>query len=151
MPFRKDIGKAKQLLLELKSNRIKSSAGKILPFLFEMSHDLIMVMSDDYNIVMVSNSWSRLGWDPVDMENHHYHDFLHPDDIVETDSVFHGYVKETQVKSPSHFNRYKRKSGGYVWLKWEESPKETFSISGFAIGIANEVHDQSTIPALVDH
>jgi len=101
---------------------VKDLSGKLLcnqalDSFFNLSYDLHCIASPDRYFVKVSPAWSKLlGYTEKELLSRSYMDFIHPDDINDTDGVVEVLNKRGSVFQFE--NRYITKSGEIVYLNW---------------------------------
>ena len=105
--------------------------------------DLIAIV-DDKGVFRASNpAWmSTLGLSPEEVNDHHFSDFLHDDDLAPTLAVFEqmqGGVKPLNFK-----NRYRHKDGHWVWLSWNAVP-EGDDFFCLARDVSSEVENEARL------
>jgi PAS domain S-box-containing protein len=80
---------------------------------FELSPDLCCVMAADGTIQASNPAWfGVLGYDAVDVENHRFTDFVHPD---ERERVAHAMIEHERSLLAA---RLRHKDGSYRRLRW---------------------------------
>lgn len=87
---------------------------------FEISLELMCIANLDGFFVKLNPVWSEtLGYSLDELYGHSFLEFIHPDDKQSTIDIMDelgngGYVR-------NFINRYRLKSGGYIWLSWHAS------------------------------
>lgn len=100
--------------------------------LFNLSIDLICIASFDGFYKKINPAFSNtLGWSEEDLLSKTFLEFVHPDDLENT---LLEMEKLNQGHKTLHFeNRYKTKSGKYIYLSWKANPNfennEVFAIA----------------------
>ncbi|RYM35010.1 PAS domain S-box protein [Brumimicrobium glaciale] len=116
-PIKNDAGEviAVEGLVKDLSDKITGKNG--LDKFFNLSHDLHCIVHKDRYFLKVSPSWSKLlGYTEKELLTQSYEEFIHPDDIVDTQTVVDViYVEGSTLKFE---NRYIKKSGEVVYLNW---------------------------------
>ena len=86
---------------------------------FEISPNLLIVVDRRGHLLRMNGSWfEALGWDAAAMIGHHFSEYLHPDDLIQT-------KENLSARSPQHgsgpaiVNRYRHADGSYRWLRWQ--------------------------------
>jgi PAS domain S-box-containing protein len=101
---------------------------------FKIERDLLVTMNADGYFTSLNVAWERvLGWSREELMSRPFVDFVHPDDIERT-------AREAQkVNLPDYEivdfeNRYRRKDGGWRWLRWSaRSDGETWFAVAFDV------------------
>ena len=90
--------------------------------MWAMSQVLMLVFAIDGLITAVNPSATRiLGWKPSEMVNRRIADFIHPDDLDDTEAEI---FRLTQGVDSSGFeSRYRTKSGEYRLFEWTATPE----------------------------
>ncbi|MCD6049666.1 MAG: domain S-box [Verrucomicrobia bacterium] len=85
--------------------------------LFDLSLDLLCVTGTDGYFRKLNRSWEKaLGWSREELMAKPFIDFVHPEDVAETNRTFQ---KLLNGQDNVHFeNRYRCKDGHYRWLDW---------------------------------
>jgi PAS domain S-box-containing protein len=84
---------------------------------FESAPDLMCVTNAELCLDRVNPVWSEVThWSVDELEGACVLDFLHPDDIADTENIFKA-VSGGQTRQNVE-NRFRRKDGSYVWLSW---------------------------------
>jgi PAS domain S-box-containing protein len=89
--------------------------------MWTLSTDIMMVTTREGKILCVNPAWTRLlGWDEHELVGASFYSFLHPDDVARTRSE--RQKLEHQLLLDKLENRYRTKTGGFVWLSWKAVP-----------------------------
>ncbi|MGB0560554.1 MAG: adenylate/guanylate cyclase domain-containing protein [Spirulinaceae cyanobacterium] len=101
----------------------------------QLSPDLCCLRNRDGYFAWVSDRWSQvLGWSPAELTACPWIEFIHPDDVVDTDA----YEQETQdpaQQTPiTYKNRFRHQDGNYRWLTWRVEPYH----EGMSVAIAQD-------------
>ncbi|MGB0888154.1 MAG: ATP-binding protein, partial [Vicingaceae bacterium] len=104
---------------------------------FDLSLDLLCIANVDGYFTLVNPAFSEtLGWTVEEMISKPFLDFVHPDDVNST-------IKEVEklkdgIPTTSFINRYRTKSGEYVWMKWVSTPDQR---TGELFAVAHNITD----------
>ena len=89
--------------------------------MWTLSSDIMMVSNFEGTILSVNPAWQiLLGWQPEELIGASFYKFLHPDDVASTRTERHKVERGERIDKLE--NRYRTKSGGYVWLSWKAVP-----------------------------
>ena len=105
---------------------------------WHISSDLLGVLNADGFFERSNPAWQvTLGWSVDEIAATPIFELLHPDDVAPTRA---GFVYLKQGNPILQFeNRYRKKSGGYVWLSWSAVPlQSSFYCSGRDITMVKE-------------
>lgn len=84
---------------------------------FDLSHDLHCIVHKDLYFLKVSPSWCKLlGYSENELLSQTYENFIHPDDIGDTQAIVEEIYDEGSTLKFE--NRYIKKSGEVVYLNW---------------------------------
>ena len=92
--------------------------GELTGALWDLSFDMLAVISADGYFTFANSSWQKLlGYSVEELTSHPYLDFVHPEDEAET------ITQTKKLAKPSNTlvnfqNRYRTKDGDYRWLSW---------------------------------
>ncbi len=90
--------------------------------LWRHSQDLLAVINTDgvfHDVSAVAGE--ILGWSPQEMVGKAVFDFIHPDDLADTQAALE---RATSTQLPTFVNRYRHKDGTYRWLSWVAAPEQ---------------------------
>ncbi len=97
---------------------------------FNTAIDLMCVANTDKYFKRINPKFmSILGFTEEELLKNTFLSFIHPDDIAETEKII-GKLSQGE-KTVDFKNRFRTKSGSYVWLQWNVSPQGS---SLFAVG-----------------
>src|SRR5690606_4558949 len=103
--------KAEKKLLE-KTNELEGY--------FSSSLDILCIADFQGNFIRVNKEWENvLGYTVKDLENKGFIDFVHPDDVAETNKTMQKLSQQKDVLS--FINRYKSKQGDYRFIEWKST------------------------------
>jgi formate hydrogenlyase transcriptional activator len=90
---------------------------------FNISLDLLCIANTDGYFLRLNPPWEKiLGYSRQELMAKRFLDFVHPDDLVETQEAVSALASQRQVV---HFeNRYRRRDGTYRWLQWAATPAD---------------------------
>jgi PAS domain S-box-containing protein len=109
--------------------------------LIENSHDIISTFNPDGEITFVSPAWTSLLRHPSEyFIGKHFHEFIHPDDIERTKSLFQKVLETGQPQTNLEY-RIPGSMGGWVWYLANVVPLK--SESGAIIGFQASAMDIS--------
>lgn len=98
--------------------------------IFDMS--LVMICIADLNsstFVRVNSAFtSILGYDEEELYSRSFLEFIHPDDVEETQRLVSEMLQRGE-KVLSFVNRYRHKDGTYRWLAWNSHPRPDLGIT----------------------
>jgi PAS domain S-box-containing protein len=98
--------------------------------------DLIAVVGSNWNFVELTQAWvETLGYDLEELRSYSTTDLIHPDDLEDTIKV-----SVSADKIINYINRYKHKSGAWIWLKWRTSKIDDGLYFCFAEDITESKH-----------
>lgn len=101
--------------------------------LFDGTTLLLAVISNNGYFKRVSPSWTKLlGWSVKEMCSRPWNDFMHPDDILASDTAFASRL--SGKPQSSHVNRYRATDGTYKTINW--IVPDTMAKSGHSLAIA---------------
>ncbi|GGX75923.1 hypothetical protein GCM10011309_27450 [Litorimonas cladophorae] len=89
---------------------------------WRLSPDLLGLVNQEGVFFETNPAWQTLlGWKDAEIKNMVFSEFIHPDDIEKTNSVF---ASLKDGLAALHFeNRYRCKNGEYKWLSWVAVPE----------------------------
>ena len=107
--------------------------------LFDLPTTLVMTAKSDATIVSVSAGWENLlGYSPEEMVGKTFMDFIHPDDIPESEN---GTADVAEGQNIPYFeNRYRHKDGTYRVLGWSASADPE---TGLNYGVAQDITERA--------
>ncbi len=86
-------------------------------FFFELSSDLLAISTQDAQFLRVNRTWEKLLGYPLEtILQGKYIEFVHPDDVQETERALQGIIDSRQISG--FVNRYRKSDGTYVFLEW---------------------------------
>jgi len=86
------------------------------------SQDLLCVVGLDGVFRTVNPAWTTvLGWQPEEIADRHYLDFIHADDRAASEVA---HARATQGYLPTYECRLLHKEGGFRWIAWVAAPEE---------------------------
>ncbi|MEM8637685.1 MAG: adenylate/guanylate cyclase domain-containing protein [Cyanobacteria bacterium P01_G01_bin.54] len=101
----------------------------------QLSADLCCVRNGSGYFEWVSDRWSQvLGWSSAELIARPWSDFIHPDDLVDTDAYEQDAKAPKQQTPLTYKNRFRHQEGGYRWLTWRVEPYH----SGLSLAIAQD-------------
>lgn len=101
----------------MNSPEAENSQLKDLGIIASRLNTLICSVSDGGYFVDVNESWQTvLGWSKKQLLTHPVMSFIHPEDRQETQKAAEKLTHDREVIE--FRNRYKHKSGHYIWLQW---------------------------------
>lgn len=146
------IDRALQLLEETSFRTLKAQASALMPRFFDMTEELLCIIDKDQRFVLVSKSWTKeLGYSKDELEGNRFMDFVYSEDQPDTEGAFVKYNFEGSQLKRYYFNRYIKKGGGHVWLRWLPEVSKAYEETGFVIGVASVITEPSTIKLLNEH
>ena len=87
---------------------------------FDLSHDMLCVVSTNGGFVAVNASWTRmLGWTEEELYAMPLYDLVHPDDVDRTQLQVARLANGMQTAG--FRNRYRCRDGSYRWIDWRAS------------------------------
>lgn len=102
---------------------------------FDFSNELLCVAGFDGYFKLLNPAWTKtLGWSSEELLSKPWNEFVHPDDILDTENIKSAIVNGEEVYQFE--NRYRCKNGDYKWLSWNSYPHPEDEIM---YGVAREV------------
>ena len=102
-------------------------------WLFENSHDLLLVLDGELRLTRVNPAWSRtLGWEPADLIGRTILDLMHPDDLVEAKARD---CELMQTGAAHHRHRLRTRDGDWRWFEGTGHRRE----DGSRVGVLRDV------------
>lgn len=117
--------------------------------IYSMSSDVIGISNSAGYFVNLNPTLSKiLGYSMDELMSIAFIDLVYPDDVkVTTDTFF--ALKSSNSRILNFYNRYKTKSGGYIWLSWNSvSDKESGLIYFIARDITAQKEEESHLRML---
>jgi PAS domain S-box-containing protein len=96
---------------------------EIKQYFFDNLPLICMVVNYDGNVVIINKKFLECtGYNLNEVQGSHYSLLLHPDDLEEANKIVEDNVpNKTFLEGiETYTNRYKKKGGGYVKLKWRK-------------------------------
>jgi PAS domain S-box-containing protein len=91
---------------------------------WQLSPDILAVVGADRHFEAFNPAWEAiLGWSEDELASTRFIDFIHPDDIAETEA-FWRELMDHQLPALRFENRYRHKAGGWRWLSWVAVPDD---------------------------
>ncbi len=107
----------------------------LMPLIADYLKDFIIALDDDGNVLYINKSMlTALGYENKEVEYYSFLKLLHDEDVDRTIEAFNK-SKDTGVLGEFR-NRYLRKDGTELHLKWRQS----FTIGGITFGVSEETH-----------
>jgi PAS domain S-box-containing protein len=104
---------------------------------FNLSHDLFCIASDDGYFKRINSAWSeKLGYTIEELMAKPYLEFLHPDDLQDTEEKRQALLVGTNIVNFE--NRYICKDGSICWLLWSATPAH----HGLIYAVAYDITDR---------
>lgn len=120
-----------------------------LPWFFYNSTNLFLVLNLDGEIVQMNKAWlDLLGFTPEELDHFQFLDLIHPEDLSRTSVAWSLATHIDAPKASPFYNRYRRKDGGYVWIKWPSNSATEDTHSGYVKAVAEPVLDARMIYGL---
>lgn len=115
--------------------------------LYDMPGILIMIARSDSTILRVSSGWQDIfGYSVEEMAGNSFQDFIHPDDIPESDEENQQMVGGKMIQ---YFeNRYRHKDGTYRTLAWAASADPE---TGLHYGVAQDITEAKQAEEALRH
>ena len=128
---------------------MKAHAASMIHLFFDVAEELFCIIDSTKKFVLVSSSWKKaLGYEKHELEGRLFTDFVHPKDHENTGDAFKKFNFGNEELSRYYFNRYVKKDGTYLWLRWPPIHGHAYRNTGFVIGVASVVSDSATIDLL---
>jgi PAS domain S-box-containing protein len=106
--------------------------------IFTHSIDMLCVAGFDGYFKVLNPSWSKiLGWSTEELLSKPWNDFVHPDDINNTNNIKSTIVDGKEIYQFE--NRYICKDGSVKWLAWNSFP---YPEENIMFGVARDVTDK---------
>jgi PAS domain S-box-containing protein len=97
---------------------VKRRTTEQIEILFEVSRDLLAVVSAESGVVAANPAWERvLGRPPESLIGTQLIDLVHPDDLPRTQELV-DRLREGVQDMPPLENRYRHADGSWRWLRW---------------------------------
>ena len=109
--------------------------------IFNFSIDMFCIAGFDGYFKVLNPSWSKtLGWTTEEMLSKPWNDFVHPDDLDDTNNIKSVIINEKEIYQFE--NRYLCKNGTYKWLLWNSYP---FKEENIMFGVAHDISDRKAV------
>ncbi|MDB5508720.1 MAG: hybrid sensor histidine kinase/response regulator, partial [Hyphomicrobiales bacterium] len=93
--------------------------------IWRLSTDMMLVASFDGTIESINPAWTDLlGWQQDELIGRRFFDFVHPEDREATSKEAENLA--AGLRTERFENRYRMKSGNYVWVSWIAFPEGEF-------------------------
>lgn len=103
--------------------------------------DLLAIGNFDGFFTWVSPSWEKtLGWTAVELTEHSWLHFVHPEDRDKTISAGQKLLAGSEVVSFE--NRYRCKDGSYRWISWRSQP---YADEKLIYGVATDITERKRV------
>ncbi len=110
----KEIEERKYIENELMAKTIE------LETFFDVSLDLICISDFSGKFIRINKAWEgNMGYSESEIEDKHYPEFIHPDDLQVTYDAMNGLTNDKPVFNLTH--RFKTKDGSYRLIEWNGS------------------------------
>jgi PAS domain S-box-containing protein len=88
---------------------------------FKHALDLLCIADTDGHFRRLNQEWeSALGYSIQELEGTRFLDYVHPDDLEDTQAAISKLGEQREVLN--FVNRYRSKDGSYRWIEWRSSP-----------------------------
>lgn len=116
--------------------------------LFESSPDILAIVSANGRFSKVNPAFCNLlEYTAEEITNTPFVNFIHPDDLNGTTKVYTDSI--TGSKNADNFvNRYRTKSGNYIWISWSSS--KLFGDEGYAFAYGRNITSFIELQRLLD-
>lgn len=105
--------------------------------LFESSPDILAIASPDGHFTRANPAFCNLlGYTIEEIINTPFIEFIHPDDLKETQSTYEESISG-EKKANNFINRYRAKNGSYRWISWNSS--DIFGDEGYAFAYGRDI------------
>lgn len=114
-----DLNRNLESRVEQRTRELQDATNEINTY-FTVSPDLFCIADSNGFFRKLNKAWEdSLGYSLSELENHRYFEFVHHDDIIDTDKTT-DFAAENPVANFS--NRYIKKDGSICWLEWRSIP-----------------------------
>ncbi|MGM0380319.1 MAG: histidine kinase [Bacillota bacterium] len=87
---------------------------------FEVNTDLLCIIDLNGNFIKVNKAWEKLlGYSIEDIEKMNIFDFIHPEDIDDTNKIIEKLKRDKNINK--FVNRYKDKNDNYHYIEWSSN------------------------------
>ena len=125
---------AAQFLGSIRSDLADISSHRVV----ESACTLLVIASQEGKFLLVNSyAESMLGWSVPELLNREFIQFVHPEDVTRTLNTHSDH--SSGAGTAGFENRYRRKDGSYVWLRWHSSVQENGLIYASATEVTAEV------------
>jgi len=108
---------------------------------FERAPVLAAIATLDGHLARVGGPWTELlGWTPAELTSRPFIEFVHPDDIGGT--IAEMVRLNEGLPSAAFRNRYRTRSGAWVWLQWHARVDEDGTIRAVASDVTEVVEKE---------
>ncbi|WP_185232895.1 response regulator [Teredinibacter franksiae] len=134
-----DISERKKSQLELVDSKAQ------LQNFFDLSNNFMSIANLDGYFEKINQTFIKvMGFTEDDFFNIPYIDFIHPDDVPETLKEIDGLSAGRSIIG--FVNRFRRKDGSYIYLKWHAAPEPTTGkMYSMAMDITKEKENESKL------
>ncbi len=141
---RKSAGDLIGLTLNSRDITERKLAENELEEIFNLSPDMVGVFTTEGKLLKVNPAWTHvLGFTQEEFLVLGWVDFVHPDDVEETNKVVKEQLKGSSVVN--FINRYKCKNGSYRTLEWQAS----FATKGIVHATARDITERKLAEEVV--
>lgn len=109
-------------LSRIESEKELSAQKQELSNFFDVNVDLLCIADTNGKFIKVNKEWENLlGYPVQELEGKSLFEFIHPDDIANTQNTIHCLRNQRQVLN--FVNRYRSQNGSYRHIEWRSTPK----------------------------
>ncbi|MBS0334037.1 MAG: response regulator [Proteobacteria bacterium] len=117
----------------LRAQQTETETARNLTTFFEVSLDMLVIRDSEYRFVKVNQAWEHaLGYAIEELEGRPMLDFVHPDDLPDTQGHMERMRSDDEVTG--FVNRYRHRDGTYRHFEWRAR-----RVGDMAFGVARDV------------
>jgi len=126
---------------DITESKLAEQALKKSDLIFRHSIDMLCIAGFDGYFKVLNPAWSKtLGWTTEELLSKPWNDFVHPDDLDNTNNIKSVLVDNQEIYQFE--NRYLCKNGSFKWLSWNSFPYKEDNIM---FGVARDVTDRKAV------